>query len=145
MQAFDYQAANSIEEVLALLSYDDRRAKILSGGTDLLAQLREGRLPRRAVAITFDDGYADSLYAVSPLCERFDLPATVFVTAGYLDGRREFWWDDLEAQTLGRGVTATQDLELEVNGERLTWPTGTPLRAVYDALHVRLRPATAPA
>ena len=43
MQAYDYRAASSIEEVLALLSYNDRRAKILSGGTDLLAQLREGR------------------------------------------------------------------------------------------------------
>ena len=110
---------------------------------EMPARLREGRLPRRAVVITLDDGYSDSLYAVRPLCERFDIPATLFVTAGYLDGRREFWWDDLEAQTLGRGVTATRDLELEVNGERLTWPTGTPLRAVYDALHVRLRPATA--
>ncbi|MCX6025351.1 MAG: polysaccharide deacetylase family protein [Chloroflexi bacterium] len=107
------------------------------------ARLREGRLPRRAVVITFDDGYADSLSAMRPLCERFDIPATVFVTAGYLDGQREFWWDDLEAQTLGRGVTAMRDLELEVNGERLMWPAGTSLRAIYDALHVRLRPSTA--
>ena len=110
---------------------------------ELPARLREGRLPRRTVVITFDDGYADSLHTVSPLCERFDLPATVFVTAGYLDGRREFWWDDLEAQTLGRGMATARDLELEVNGARLSWPTGAPLREVYDTLHMRLRPAAA--
>lgn len=43
MQSFVYQAANDIEEVLGLLSSNGRQAKILSGGTDLLVQLREGR------------------------------------------------------------------------------------------------------
>ncbi len=43
MQAFDYQAVNSIEEARAILSKNNRRIKILSGGTDLLVQLREGR------------------------------------------------------------------------------------------------------
>lgn len=43
MQAFDYQAVNSIGEVLALISNGNRQAKILSGGTDLLVQLREAR------------------------------------------------------------------------------------------------------
>lgn len=42
MQAFDYQSVNSIEEALTLLSDDQRLVKILSGGTDLLVQLREG-------------------------------------------------------------------------------------------------------
>ena len=43
MQAFDYQAASSVDEALALISDRNRRVKILSGGTDLLVQLREGR------------------------------------------------------------------------------------------------------
>ena len=39
---------------------------------------------RRLVAITFDDGYRDNLTVALPLLERFELPITLFVTAGFL-------------------------------------------------------------
>jgi peptidoglycan/xylan/chitin deacetylase (PgdA/CDA1 family) len=39
---------------------------------------------RRLAAITFDDGYRDNLTAALPLLEKFSLPMTLFVTAGFL-------------------------------------------------------------
>jgi peptidoglycan/xylan/chitin deacetylase (PgdA/CDA1 family) len=46
--------------------------------------------PRRGVvAITFDDGYRDNLTVALPLLEKFQLPMTLFVTAGFL-GRDSF-------------------------------------------------------
>ncbi len=42
MQAFEYVAATTVEEAVKALS-NGKRARPLSGGTDLLAQLKEGR------------------------------------------------------------------------------------------------------
>lgn len=39
---------------------------------------------RRLVAITFDDGYRDNLTVALPLLEKFGLPMTLFVTAGFV-------------------------------------------------------------
>ena len=57
---------------------------------------RTGKLPARAVAVTFDDGYADNLYVAAPRLEAHGIAATVFVTAGMIGRGREFWWDDVE-------------------------------------------------
>ncbi len=51
-----------------------------------LEQLRAGTLPPRAVAITFDDGYADNYQVALPVLQQFRLPAAFFVAAGFLDG-----------------------------------------------------------
>ncbi len=87
---------------------------------------RRDQLPERAVAITFDDGYADNLLAARPLLAQEGIPATVFIATGYLDGRREFWWDALERIVLVQHELPSQ-LEIEVEGERRSWAV-----AAYD-------------
>jgi peptidoglycan/xylan/chitin deacetylase (PgdA/CDA1 family) len=52
-------------------------------------------LPPRPVCITFDDGYADNLYAAKPALEQFHVPATVFITPGYLGIPEDLWWDEV--------------------------------------------------
>ncbi len=71
--------------------------------------------PRLGVVITFDDGYADNLYQAKPLLERYEIPATVFVTTGQVEAGREFWWDELEAIFLRPG-TLPAELKLEGDG-----------------------------
>lgn len=89
----------------------------------LVQALRDGNLPHRAVAVTFDDGYADNLYNAKPLLERYDIPATVFVTTGYMGHEREFWWDELERVLLQPG-TLPETLHLSVNGSFYHWELG---------------------
>jgi peptidoglycan/xylan/chitin deacetylase (PgdA/CDA1 family) len=50
-------------------------------------------LPPRAVALTFDDGYRDSLDVAVPLLRRWGLPATFFLVPGLLDGTVSSWWE----------------------------------------------------
>jgi len=50
----------------------------------------------RTVAVTFDGGYSDVLYAAKDVLERFEVPATVFVPSVNLIERTRFWWDVLE-------------------------------------------------
>ncbi|NLC59474.1 MAG: polysaccharide deacetylase family protein [Armatimonadetes bacterium] len=45
------------------------------------------RLPRRPVAITFDDGYAETYRLAVPVLERFGFPATFFLVSDHLGGR----------------------------------------------------------
>src|SRR5437762_8940555 len=40
----------------------------------------------RTLAITFDDGYRDNLTTALPLLEKFNLPMTLFVVAGFVNG-----------------------------------------------------------
>lgn len=53
-------------------------------------RLVDGSLPRRAVCVTFDDGYADNEQLALPVLARYGIPATVFVSTGYLNGGRMF-------------------------------------------------------
>lgn len=54
------------------------------------------RLPRRAVVVTFDDGYADLLSAAKPILERHGVPATAFVSTREVGTDREKWWDEVQ-------------------------------------------------
>lgn len=90
---------------------------------DLVQAIRDKKIPREAVALTFDDGYRDNLYEAKPLLERFQIPATVFVVTGYVDSGREFWWDVLSRLCLSNAQPGLEDR----------------LDAGYRALHRKLQ------
>lgn len=111
---------------------------------ELVAGLREGRLPSRAVAVTFDDGYADLLYAANPVLERHAIPATAFFISGWLG--EELWWDRLR-RLVTAGTERGEPLRLALPGETFQWRSGLDAAAepLFSALYARFRGLPGPA
>lgn len=74
-----------------------------------LLRLKRGTLPPRAVAVTFDDGYADNCELAMPVLLQHGVPATFFVATGYLNGGR--MWSDSIIETVRRCPSEELDLE----------------------------------
>ena len=60
---------------------------------DLVQRMRQGTLPRNAVAVTFDDGYRDTLTHAAPILARHGVPATVFLATGFIGTGQVPWVD----------------------------------------------------
>jgi peptidoglycan/xylan/chitin deacetylase (PgdA/CDA1 family) len=85
---------------------------------DGVAGIKSGKLPARALSITFDDGYANNATVAAPILTRLGLHATFFIATGFLDGGRMFndtvieavrgyRGDKLDLDGLGLGVHPT--------------------------------------
>ena len=70
-----------------------RFANVVPLETALQALTEGWPLPPRAVALSFDDGYRDSLQVAAPLLERLGLPATFFLVPGLLARTTPPWWE----------------------------------------------------
>ena len=93
--------------------------------------LKRGKLPPRAVAITFDDGYADNATVALPILRKHGLTATFFIATGFLDGGR--MWNDSVIEAVRRAEGRQLDLE-ELGLGRL--PLGDPVTRGATAEHI---------
>lgn len=80
---------------------------------DALRAVALGKVPQRTVCITFDDGYRSIHELALPVLREFGLPATVFVTSGYI-GQGSMWNDRIidAVQTLPDGQLDLEDIGL---------------------------------
>lgn len=86
------------------------------------AYLGSGRtLPANAVAITFDDGYADNLAAARVL-SRYGVTATFYITSGCLAGEAPFWPSEIR-QLVARVNSPV--IELNAAGTPVSIPCAT--------------------
>lgn len=75
--------------------------------------------PERPIIITFDDGYDDNYYHAFPILASLNVPATIFVSTGYIGTDMPFWFDYV-AHILWRApagpvFTGNLGLELEID------------------------------
>ncbi|MBW8844400.1 MAG: polysaccharide deacetylase family protein [Burkholderiales bacterium] len=75
---------------------------------EAVRRLQAGSLPRRAAALSFDDGYADNHDEALPLLRRHGLPCSFFIATDFLDGGR--MWNDSLIEAVRRSPLPSLDL-----------------------------------
>jgi peptidoglycan/xylan/chitin deacetylase (PgdA/CDA1 family) len=112
--------------------------------TDLVEGFNRRHLPERAVAVTFDDGYADNLEVAAPILLEHGIPATLFVATELVDSGGPLWWDELASLLLERAqLPATLTLS-SCNGRWWSIPpvAADELRAAVSTHPWEARPGT---
>jgi len=101
---------------------------------EILDCLRSGeKLPKRCLAITFDDGYEDNYLYAFPILKNYSLPATVFLTAGCVDTGEPLWFDQV---LYAFDKTSEHTVELPSSGNRLFFRTpDAKLRVAFQTLY----------
>ncbi len=70
--------------------------------SDLVTMLERGEQPVRAVALTFDDGYGDSIRQAMPILFRRRIPMTIFPVTSVV-GNNELMWQHKLAWLVAKG------------------------------------------
>jgi peptidoglycan/xylan/chitin deacetylase (PgdA/CDA1 family) len=87
-------STKSFGEQMRYLKANRYRVVTLAGFHEFLQLKRQ--LPRRAVVLTFDDGYRSFLQYAYPVLKELGFTATLFVYTDYVGaGRNSLGWDDL--------------------------------------------------
>jgi peptidoglycan/xylan/chitin deacetylase (PgdA/CDA1 family) len=83
--------------------------------SDLIGRLEAGRSIEGLLTITHDDGYVDNFEHAAPLLEKVGVPATFFVSSGFIGTETVAPWDVDIAEHLG-WMTWDQVREMRVRG-----------------------------
>ncbi len=128
------------------MAYLARSATVISL-SEAVDRLKDGSLPPRAVALTFDDGYRDNATIAWPILRSLGLPATCFPLTGCLETGETPWYErvrmmfssmsssSLDLDGAGPGLLRLESLEERVgafhtiigwlkslpNADRLIW------------------------
>jgi peptidoglycan/xylan/chitin deacetylase (PgdA/CDA1 family) len=85
---------------------------------------KQKRLPPRALAITFDDGYENNYAYAYPVLRKQGVPATIFITTDFVLHKMPLWFDRLEyaigVQTGTRAERVSRDAALRAALKRDT-------------------------
>jgi peptidoglycan/xylan/chitin deacetylase (PgdA/CDA1 family) len=113
---------------------------------DLITELEDGRTPQRAVVVTIDDGFADSVRQAAPILFRRRIPVTIFPVTSVI-GNVDLMWQHKLAwlvaaghEPLVRGALQAERYPAPDEGESLVHFTRRCFRAdLPDILECVLR------
>jgi peptidoglycan/xylan/chitin deacetylase (PgdA/CDA1 family) len=86
---------------------------------DLVRHLRDGKkLPLYSAAITFDDGFLNNFSVAWPILKKYQLPATIFLAASYIDSDKAGLWTEQVDCVIH---SAREKIHLEIDGSPKTF------------------------
>ncbi len=103
---------------------------------DAAATLAGGGFPSNCVAITFDDGYRDNHDIALPILKKHGVPATFFVTTGFLDD--DVMWNDVVIESVRARIGDSIDLGA-IGGERETLETADDAAALLRKILPKIK------
>ena len=115
-------------------------------GMRVVADAVTGRstLPPNAVAVTFDDGYADNYLVAYPILRKYGVPATVYLATDYIDSDRWLPLNRLYDAVFRSGRTSFDlPLGLRTNILTLDITTEADKHAAIKFLRARLKKLSA--
>lgn len=98
------------------MNYLKQRYNPISFRTWLNALDGKETLPPRPVIVTFDDGYDDNYFNAFPILKSLGMPATIFVSTGYIGSEKPFWFDLVAcmAHCAPNGCLTVEELNLDL-------------------------------
>ena len=112
-QFLDDMLASLVDENFDFVSLDEAVARV--------EHSNEHRSKNPFLAVTLDDGYRDNMENAAPIFRKYNMPYTIYVAPGFVDGFTDLWWEDLE------NIIAMRDtIFLDLDGGREEIDTSTP-------------------
>jgi len=108
------------------ISEFERHLKVyLKYGTPISLKdlLCKEKLPPNPIVVTIDDGYANNYDLGLPVLKKYNFPATIFLTTGFIDRKLFLWTDWLEFIAVN---ASNADITIEVNEEVISFNLGEP-------------------
>ncbi len=89
---------HSLPGIIVSVKMFDQQMKYLSKNYNVISlekfvhSLKDNLpLPQKGVVITFDDGWKDNYSFAFPILKKYRLPATIFLSSGYIGTHKTFW------------------------------------------------------
>jgi len=87
--------------------------------SEAVERLKSGTLPSHAVCVTFDDGYLDNITEALPVLKKYNISATFFIAASFLDDG--IMWNDAVIESIRNVTTEYFDLtDIGLENYRMT-------------------------
>lgn len=89
----------------------------------LIDRIQKKESVRRCVAITFDDGFKDNYEKAYPILIKYNIPATIFLTTGYIDSGIAPWFIRLRHMFM---TTQEKHFHFQIGNQTVDMPMRSP-------------------